>query len=92
MNKGRRQELAKLKYKKRLKLRGVLNSDTLANPKGDNYNFTAFKHHSAPCSCYVCSQPEEKYNRPKSKIEVFRIISSEELSTSRNSAYQYLLP
>ena len=51
-NKGRRQELKMLKYKKRLKRLG------LENKPGKYY---AFRNHSCPCSCYACSN--EKYKR-----------------------------
>lgn len=65
MNKARRQELKNLKYKKRLRLIGSLNNDTLVNPKGHNYNYTGFKNSSKPCSCPVCSP--YKYDRAKVK-------------------------
>ena len=59
MDKGRRNELKKLKYKRRLEIIGKLNSDTLSNPKGVHngvpYNFTGFVNSGKPCSCFVCS-------------------------------------
>lgn len=72
MNKGRRNELKQLKYKKRLKLRGEWNIHTSANPRGEmpterdqpyHYNYTGYKTSSAPCSCPMCSC--KKYNRAK---------------------------
>jgi len=45
INKGRRQELTQLKFKKRLELRGL---------KPEDGKFHAFKSHSAPCSCWAC--------------------------------------
>ena len=56
-----------LKYKKRLRLIGFLNSETLHNPKGETYNLTSYRNHSKPCSCYMCSP--NKYNRSKEKAE-----------------------
>jgi hypothetical protein len=85
MDKGRRQELKQLKYKKRLRLMGQLNAETLANPRGEitlwlkgykpKYNFTAFKNHSHPCSCWCCSS--QKYNRAKTKREIDTIVVDE---------------
>lgn len=57
INKGRRQELKMLKYKKRLKQLG------LTEGKGKNY--FAYRSHGSPCSCPVCSPA--KYNRAKIK-------------------------
>lgn len=73
MNKKRRHELKMLKYKKRLKKIGALTCQNLATPKGIDengvtYNYTSFRYHSAPCSCYVCSN--KKYNRSKSKVMI----------------------
>lgn len=56
MDKGRRQELTKLKFKKRLKNYGLL--EDFETGKG---NFFAFKSHGAPCSCAMCRG--EKYKR-----------------------------
>lgn len=55
MNKGRRNELKQLKYKKRVSLYGA--------------EFTALKSHSTPCSCGICRG--EKYrnkDRQKNKV------------------------
>lgn len=61
MDKGRRQELTKLKFKKRLNNLGLLK-----NGKPTEGKLYAFKSHGSPCSCFVC-QPKGKYrdNRPK---------------------------
>jgi hypothetical protein len=56
MDKGRRQELTKLKFKKRLKNYGLLEEFE----KG-NGNLFAFKSHGKPCSCSMCRQ--EKFKR-----------------------------
>lgn len=58
MNKGRRNELKALKYKKRLKQLSLI--------EGPNKKYFAYKSHGKPCSCYCC-QPKGKYNRAKSK-------------------------
>lgn len=58
MNKGRRNELKELKYKKRLAMYGLKRGD-----------FTALKSHGAPCSCSICRS--DKYrdkDRMKNKI------------------------
>lgn len=69
MNKGRRNELKKLKYKKRLINIRQLNNDTLTSPKGVHngipYNFTSFIESGKPCSCLFCTG--KKYNRAKEK-------------------------
>lgn len=56
-NKGRRQELTMLKFKKRLKQ---------LNLKVGEGNFYAYKSHGKPCSCFFCKN--KKYNRVKNKI------------------------
>ena len=56
MNKARRHELKMLKYKKRLKKYGLIEK-----VDKDNTNFTAFRSHGKPCSCWMCSGP--KFNR-----------------------------
>jgi len=71
VNKGRRLELKKTKYKKRLsKMRlhgdGINVNVILHNPKGQTsngvtYNFTGFKNSSKSCSCSMCSPA--KYDR-----------------------------
>jgi hypothetical protein len=65
MNKARRQELKKLKYKKRLIKMGYWNENTSKSPKGKGYNFTGFLNSSKPCSCSVCRH--QKYNRNECK-------------------------
>ena len=57
MNKGRRDELTKLKYKKRLKQLGLKEEDS--GKKGWNYH--CYKTTGSPCSCEACSG--ERYNR-----------------------------
>ncbi len=52
-NKGRRNEIKHLKYKKRLKMYGLKESD----------QNTALKSHSVPCSCGLCRS--EKYRDTK---------------------------
>lgn len=47
INKGRRNELKKLKYKKRLKNMSL-------DENMPNSNFNAYKSHSTPCSCFMC--------------------------------------
>lgn len=55
MNKGRRTELEKLKFKKRLKNLGLWNN----NPNG---KFYCYKTTGVPCSCYMCSHDKYKRN------------------------------
>lgn len=52
MNKARRHELKMLKFKKRLKLYGLV---------GSTGNLYAFRSHGKPCSCSICRN--EKYSR-----------------------------
>jgi hypothetical protein len=52
MNKGRREELTQLKFKKRLKQLGLNKSEG---------NFYCYKTNGKPCSCSVCSP--KKYSR-----------------------------
>jgi hypothetical protein len=47
---------------------GHLNSETLANPKGESYNFVGYRNSSNPCSCGMCSH--KKYNRAKMKKDI----------------------
>jgi hypothetical protein len=68
MNKARRHEIKLLKYKRRLLMIGHLNSETLANPKGESYNFVGYRNSSNPCSCGMCSH--KKYNRAKMKKDI----------------------
>ena len=58
MDKGRRTELTKLKYRKRLKQLGL---------KEGEGKFYAYKSHGKPCSCFMCSSL--KYKRNKFKEE-----------------------
>ena len=74
MNKAYRQELKKLKYKKRLRKIGCLNNETLLNPKGNAYNFTGYKNSSNPCSCIFCSP--NKYNRAKNESEFIKFLET----------------
>lgn len=54
-NKGRRNELTQLKFKKRLKNYQLdLNTDV-------PHNFWALKSTGTPCSCFMCSS--DKYKR-----------------------------
>lgn len=64
-NKGRRQELKMLKYKRRLK--------NLSLKDGEG-KFYAFRSHGAPCSCLVCSH--SKFNRAKEKQSVIEILEN----------------
>lgn len=84
MNKGRRQELAQLKYIKRVKryIAGsriwILSSgETIHNPNvEDMYNakeFLEFKSSSVLCSCWGCSG-EYKYKRHEFKRETQRLV------------------
>jgi len=53
-NKGRRNEMTELKFKKRLKLYGLdLNTEV-------KHNFYAFKSTGSPCSCPMCSPDKFK--------------------------------
>ena len=57
-NKGRRNELTKLKYKKRIKLFGI--------EEGKAY---VFKSHGAPCSCWACRGVKYRdVDRQKNKL------------------------
>ena len=51
MDKGKRQEITKLKHKKRCKALGL-------NPE-DHY---CYKEQGKPCSCYMCSPHKYKRN------------------------------
>jgi hypothetical protein len=68
MDKARRNEIKKLKYKKRLIRIGEWNEDTKRSPKGEKYDFTGFLNSSNPCSCWACRG--DKYNRAKVKKTV----------------------
>lgn len=56
MNKGRRNELKALKYKKRLYIYGL--------KKGE---YTALKTSSTPCSCSLCRSEKYRDKRAKNK-------------------------
>lgn len=63
MNKGRRQELVKLKFKKRLVTMHVTPEDL------ERYDYRHFKHSSTPCSCYMCRGLKYRnVDRQKNKI------------------------
>lgn len=84
MNKGRRNELTQLKYKKRIK-RWTANCGIFVDQDGQyNYNpssdyfiknnlYTEFKNSSVLCSCWMCSG-EWKYKRHLKKQEDMRLI------------------
>lgn len=67
MNKARRHELKMLKYKKRLK--------QLRLKEGVNKNYFAYRSHSCPCSCFMCSH--SKYNRANIKMASMREIAKD---------------
>ncbi len=54
MNKGRRNELVSLKFKKRLKQIGLSRIDF------------SFKRQGRPCSCFICKKP--RYKRENSNM------------------------
>ncbi len=58
-NKGRRQELKQLKFKKRLKNLGLKQK----KPK----DFICYKDQGKPCSCWMCAG--DKYKRSEIKEE-----------------------
>lgn len=64
MNKSRRQELKKLKFKRRLKLYGYKIGDK--DIYGREINLNCYKTTGKPCSCDLCSP--YKYNRNKEKL------------------------
>ena len=69
MNKGRRNEITQLKFKKRL-----INLGFSRLTMGGKLH--AFKSDAKPCSCWSC-QPDGKYRenlRAKNKAEIFREI------------------
>jgi hypothetical protein len=65
MNKLRRHELKMLKFKRRMKIYGF-KKELWLNPTSQS-NLFAFRSHGSPCSCYMCSRPDLKYNRAKEK-------------------------
>ncbi len=66
-NKGRRNELTKLKYKKRLKQLGF---------KEGEGKFYAYKSHGKPCSCSLCRNEKYKRNSRQSR-HTLELISKE---------------
>lgn len=68
-NKGRRNELRELKYRRRLR-----NYRLKDNGEGSYY---CYKTTGNPCSCAICQQPEQNYQRAKQKQQLHKIINSE---------------
>jgi len=65
MNKGRREELKKLKYKKRVKVFADLEGKHVEDLiKSERY--IRWKADRCPCSCYMCRS--EKYSRKGDKM------------------------
>lgn len=77
MNKALRQEVKKLKYKKRLLKIGAWNNDTMKSPIGERYNYTGYINHSSPCSCFMCSH--SKYDRAKEKVDMKKYLNDTDL-------------
>lgn len=85
MNKGRRNEIKKLKYLKRIRLLAngldiyvTCNGEYIRNPKvqdilKDNGQ-NCYRTTSTPCSCSVCSH--NKYNRAKIKSTMKKVIGN----------------
>lgn len=78
MNKGRRQELKNLKYKRRLKNLGLLHLSEFKVPNKNavetcaiKANLNSYRTSGKPCSCFMCSP--YKYNRAKEKVRVERL-------------------
>lgn len=69
MNKRRRYELKMLKYKRRLRVRGIQDESV--------GKFYAFRSHGAPCSCTACKPPDRKYSRAKDHRQFFRLMLSQ---------------
>ena len=80
MNKARRHELKKLKYKKRLIRIGSWDNETAKSPIGEHYNYTGFLNSSNPCSCFMCSN--QKYKRSDFKREKTLLDSAHEQKES----------
>lgn len=59
MNKGRRQELTKLKFKKRMK------NLNISQEEQDKWGYYCYKDSGTPCSCYMCR--DEKYRNTHRK-------------------------
>lgn len=71
-NKGRREELTRLKFLKRLRnyTKGQKISANMTDAPlsvSNKHNMRALKTTGKPCSCYMCSP--YKYNRAKTKRE-----------------------
>ncbi len=85
MNKLRRRELEYMHFKRRVAMR---NNGCYVNSNGEQVygiktvdllkdcKWYELKHHSAPCSCYMCSRPDLKYNRAKVKSVYLKEINS----------------
>lgn len=67
MNKKRRHELKMLKYRKRLKQLGLKETQP-------NANFTAYRSHGSPCSCWYCRG--KKYRDNDRQRENYKISCS----------------
>ncbi len=87
MNKGRRNELTKLKFKKRLKQLGLKQTKPT--------DFICYKTTGNPCSCPMC-QPH-KYNRAKERkdfTETYRKLANSEAFLNRygNQSVGQIIP
>jgi hypothetical protein len=71
MNKGRRNELKMLKFKKRLQQVGFKLQDAY---KPGNRLF-CYKTSGKPCSCWACSPKDRKYNRAIEKRRIAAMLS-----------------
>jgi hypothetical protein len=69
INKGRRNELKNLKYKKRLKLMGFNILDQ------EKFGLFSFKSHGKPCSCWQCR--DEKFRDKRKKENTLQIINND---------------
>lgn len=81
MNKGRRNELRKLKYQRRMRNFGY---SPFTPIKEGNQNFTGFVNHGSPCSCSVCQQPEDSYNRAKQKSIYMKQLKDTDVGIVKN--------
>lgn len=63
MNKGRRQELGKLTFKKRLKNYRLPISDIQKNPR----SHSGLRNHGKPCSCNFCRNQKYREDRAAHK-------------------------
>lgn len=73
MNKGNRNRLKYLKFKRRLKVRG-LTMDDVENPRNNLY---MFKSHGSPCSCWACRN--KKYRETDRQKNKKVVINEEEM-------------